>query len=78
MATKPPSITEQKVFAAAARDAQYHSERNAAEKKRSSKIDRLKALRLAKEATDAEAAKIAAAEKKAQAKAAPKTKRAKA
>ena len=69
MATKSPSLTtEQRISAAAARDAQYHTERNAAEKKRSNKIDRLRALRLAKEAADAEAAKIAAAEKPAKAK----------
>lgn len=74
MATKSPSISEQKVFAAAARDAQFQTERLAAEKKRSNKVDRLRALRLAKEASDAEAAKAAAPEKSAK----PKAKRAKA
>lgn len=59
MPTKSPSITEQKIFAAASRDAQFISERHAAEKKRSNKVDRLRALRLAKEAADAETAKAA-------------------
>ena len=62
--TKPVKQTAAEKYAAlTAREAEAAKERQADERRRSSKIDKLRALRLAKEETDRAAAAVKAAEK---------------